>query len=64
VFVIKWVDDDLHAAGIRELERSKKRHLSFVDHVSFFVMRRRHVPSALAFDLDFTLARFRLLRIS
>ncbi len=60
MFVIKWVDDDPHAAGIRELERSKKRRLGLVDHVSFLVMRRRHVASAFAFDLDFTLGRFRL----
>jgi len=57
-FVIEWVDDDLHASGIRELERSKKRHVSLVDHISFLVMRRRHVPTAFAFDRDFTSAGF------
>jgi len=60
VFVIEGVDDDLHAAGIRELEGSKKRHLSLVGHISFLVMRRRHLATALAFDPDFTLAGFRL----
>lgn len=59
-FVIEWVDDDLHASGIRELERSKKRHLSFVDHISFLVMQRRHVATAFAFDPDFASAGFRL----
>ena len=61
-FVIEWVDDDLHASGIRELERSKKRHLSLVDHVSFLVMRRRRVAVAFAFDPDFTAAGFQLFR--
>ena len=59
-FVIEWVEDDLHASGLRELERSKKRHLSLVDHISFLVMRRRDVATAFAFDPDFTSAGFRL----
>jgi uncharacterized protein len=59
-FVIEWVDDDLHASGIRELERSKKRRVSLVDHISFLVMRRRHVATAFAFDPDFTSAGFGL----
>jgi uncharacterized protein len=59
-FVIEWIDDDLHAAGIRELERSRRRHVSLVDHISFLVMRRRHLAMAFAFDPDFTSAGFRL----
>src|SRR6185436_15569582 len=34
-FVIEWVDGPLHASGVRELEGSKRRHLSLVDQVSF-----------------------------
>lgn len=60
MFVIHWVDDDLHTSGIRELERSKKRHVSLVDQISFLVMRRRGVAAAFAFDPDFTSAGFRL----
>lgn len=59
-FVIEWVDDDLHASGIRELERSKKRHVSLVDCISFLVMRRRGVTVAFAFDPDFNSAGFEL----
>jgi predicted nucleic acid-binding protein len=59
-FVVDWVDDDLHAAGIRELERSKRRHVSLVDHISFLVMRRRRVKTAFAFDPDFPSAGFPL----
>ena len=58
--VIEWVDDDLHNSGTRELERSKKRQLSLVDHISFLVMRRRKVDTAFAFDPDFAAAGFRL----
>jgi predicted nucleic acid-binding protein len=60
VFVIDWVDDELHAAGIREMERVKKRQVSLVDHISFIVMRRRKVAMAFAFDPDFTSSGFRL----
>lgn len=59
-FVIEWVDDDLHASGIRELERSKKRRVSLVDHISFLVMRRRGTATAFAFDPDFISAGFDL----
>jgi predicted nucleic acid-binding protein len=59
-FVIEWVDDDLHASGIRELQRSKKRHVSLVDHISFLVMKRRNVTVAFAFDPDFAAAGFTL----
>lgn len=60
-FVIEWVDDHLHASGIRELERSTTRRVSLVDHISFLVMRRRQVVIAFAFDPDFTSAGFQLL---
>jgi predicted nucleic acid-binding protein len=59
-FAIEWVNDDLHASGIRELQRSKKRHISLVDHISFVVMRQRHVAIAFAFDPDFVSAGFQL----
>jgi predicted nucleic acid-binding protein len=59
-FVVEWVDDDLHAAGIGELERSKKRHVSLVDHISFLVMTRRNVATAFAFDPDFVSAGFQI----
>lgn len=61
VFVVDWVDDDLHAAGVRELEGSRRRRVSLVDHISFLVMRRRAVMTAFAFDPDFRSAGFRIL---
>lgn len=59
-FAIEWVDADLHASGVGELERSKKRHVSLVDHISFLVMKRRRIATAFAFDPDFTVAGFQL----
>jgi predicted nucleic acid-binding protein len=59
-FVVDWVDEELHAAAVRELERSRKRRVSLVDHVSFLVMRHRDVTAAFAFDPDFGAAGFRV----
>lgn len=59
-FEIEWVDKALHEAGIRRLERSVKRQLSLVDHISFLVMNRRNLTTAFAFDPDFKTAGFQL----
>jgi uncharacterized protein len=59
-FIVEWVDEDLHTAGVRALATSKRRQVSFVDHISFLVMRRRAVSLAFAFDPDFETAGFRL----
>lgn len=59
-FVIEWIDEELHAEGMRALERSRKRRVSFVDQISFLVMKRRHVTRAFAFDPDFESAGFQL----
>src|SRR5947207_5311454 len=45
-FVIEWVDADLHASGIEDLKRSKKRRVSLVDHISFLVMSRHNLETA------------------
>jgi len=60
-FLIDWVDEDLHAAGLRQLEQQNKRGRSLVGHVSVLIMRRHRVSTAFAFDPDFTSAGFRLL---
>ena len=58
-FEVDWVDAKLHDEAVRALARSPKRRLSLVDQVSFFVMRKRGVESAFAFDSDFVRAGFR-----
>ena len=60
LFAIHWVDKELHDSGIRELQTSKKRLLSLVDHISFLVMTRRKITTAFAFDPDFKAAGFQL----
>jgi uncharacterized protein len=60
VFTVEWVDRDLHDSGIREFEKSGKRRVSLVDHISFLVMKRRNIRAAFAFDSDFKTAGFQL----
>ena len=60
-FMIDWVDKDLHTAGIRDLQKSGRRQISLVDHISFLVMRRREVNTTFAFDPDFEAAGFQLM---
>lgn len=59
-FAVEWVDEELHAQAVRELERSNKRRLSLADHISFLVMKRYRLAEAFTFDSDFTAAGFRL----
>ena len=51
-FEIEWVDEAVHQQAVRELSQTT-RVLSFVDVVSFVVMRRRRVDTVFAFDADF-----------
>lgn len=49
---------DVHDAAWEWLRRRDEHEYSFVDAVSFEVMRRRRLTEALAFDGDFTRAGF------
>ncbi len=53
-FQIEWVDSVLHGKALQELERIGRRGVSFVDCLSFLVMRERGIKRVLAFDPDFT----------
>jgi predicted nucleic acid-binding protein len=58
VLEVVWVDADLHNAAVAAHLRSLRRRPSLVDHVSFELMRRRGLRSALALERDFTRAGF------
>ena len=51
-FRVRWVDERLHCQALKEW-KSRPARLSFVDQVSFAVMREAKVHIALAFDDDF-----------
>lgn len=53
-----WIDEIVHAEAIGALA-GKGRRSSFVDHVSFILLRRLNVDTALAFDSDFEREGFR-----
>ena len=55
------IDEQLHRRAITGYRASSRRRSSFVDQVSFLVMRDLELDAALAFDGDFTDAGFRLV---
>jgi predicted nucleic acid-binding protein len=61
VLEVVWVDRDLHEAAVTAHLRSRRRRSSLVDHVSFELMRRRGVRSALALDRRFAREGFELI---
>lgn len=58
---VVWVEEDVHRAGVAALLTAGRRELSLVDHVSFELMRRRSISTALAVDPHFGEAGFELL---
>jgi predicted nucleic acid-binding protein len=61
VLELVWVDRELHQAAARAHLRLLRRRSSLVDQVSFEVMRRLGVRSALALDRDFAREGFDLI---
>jgi uncharacterized protein len=59
-FKIEWVDERIHDEAVRRLRAVRKREPSFVDHVSFIVMRARSIDMAFAFDPHFETEGFRI----
>lgn len=60
-FEVEWVDAARHAEAVRALETARRRRVSFVDLVSFAVMRARGLGTAFAFDDDFAREGFSLV---
>jgi predicted nucleic acid-binding protein len=61
VLEVLWVDTALHQAAVTAHLRSLRRRSTLVDHVSFELMRRRGISSALALDRDFVREGFELI---
>ena len=53
VLSVEWVEPDVHEAGLAAMLAANRRELSFVDCVSFEVMRRLGIRRAFALDEHF-----------
>ncbi len=60
--VVTHVEESVEKEAKRWLRRHDEREFSFVDSVSFAVMRRHRLTEVLAFDGDFSAAGFVELR--
>lgn len=59
-FEVVWVDEAMHDEAAACLEKTGKRGVSLVDEVSFLVMKKQGIRTALALDPDFVVAGLRL----
>lgn len=58
---IEWINDAIYDEALQALLQSHSKKLSFVDQVSFAVMKKRQIQQVFAFDTDFETAGFKLL---
>ncbi|MBA2385419.1 MAG: PIN domain-containing protein [Actinobacteria bacterium] len=56
-----WITEEMHRSIEASLQLDSDRRISFVDRVSFELMRRRAIGQAFAFDEDFGSAGFELV---
>ncbi len=56
---VVWVDEQLHQRGMAALLTAGRRKLSYVDCVSFEIMRQHRIQECFAFDNHFTEQGFR-----
>lgn len=61
VLHVKWLDRELHEAGVATVLSAARRRLSLVDCVSFDIMRRDGIHRAFTFDRHFTQQGFTCL---
>jgi predicted nucleic acid-binding protein len=61
VISLQWVDDKTHRASLSALLTASRRQISFVDCVSFQVMRDLGVKTAFTLDNHFKQQGFRIV---
>lgn len=61
-FDIVWVEPEIHQKAVAKFLERARRQVSFVDEVSFLVMKSRDIETAFCFDPDFEREGFRLLK--
>lgn len=59
-FEIVWVESTLHRLALDHLKSSPRRLVSFVDRVSFVVMKEKAIGTTFAFDDDFVREGFEI----
>ncbi len=59
---VAWVDEELHERALDLLLQRSSSRLSLVDATSFILARERNVSDVFAFDRDFEVEGFRLVR--
>ncbi len=57
-FNIHWVDSRLHAQAVTYIDQNRTSKMSFVDVMSFLVMRSNKITNFIGFDKHFTDAGF------
>ena len=57
----RWIDRDVHERAFERLVADDRRGTSFVDWVSFVLMRNEGIDRAFAFDRDFVDQGFEVL---
>lgn len=58
---VRWVDAEVHRAATSAFLAAVRRRTSFVDWVSFELMRRDGIEAAFTFDRDFAVQGFRVV---
>ena len=53
ILTIQWIDQSIYQTGITSVLMAARKSLSFVDCISFEVMRRLGIKSVFAFDKHF-----------
>ena len=60
-FDIVWIEPETHKRAVEKFLERARRQVSFVDEVSFLVMKARGIETAFCFDPDFEREGFRRL---
>lgn len=61
LFPLVWIDDSLHGEAAAYFSRCLRRKVSFVDCMSFVLMKRKGIKNAFAFDADFSKEGFEVM---
>ena len=57
-FTVRWVSSEQHEEAVREFETRGSANVSFVDVVSFLIMRAEGITAYFGYDEHFTIAGF------